>query len=108
MFNAYNFGGYLVWAGAPQHKVFIDGRGELFEPSGVLPDYMHITLLRPGGSLRSGQLWRSGGACCARAMPSPMCWRCVIQTGREFIRTEQASFSVGKRTLAPSSLRTYF
>ena len=48
MFNAYNFGGYLIWAAAPQHKVFIDGRGELFEPSGVLADYMHITLLRPG------------------------------------------------------------
>jgi hypothetical protein len=48
LFNAYNFGGYLVWATAPRHKVFIDGRGELFEPSGVLADYMHITLLRPG------------------------------------------------------------
>jgi hypothetical protein len=48
MFNAYNFGGYLVWATVPPYRVFIDGRGELFEPSGVLPDYMHITLLKPG------------------------------------------------------------
>ena len=48
MFNAYNFGGYLVWATAPEHKVFIDGRGELFEPGGVFADYMHITLLKPG------------------------------------------------------------
>lgn len=48
MFNAYNFGGYIAWAAIPQHKVFIDGRGELFEPNGVLADYMHITLLKPG------------------------------------------------------------
>ena len=48
MFNAYNFGGYLVWATAPEHKVFIDGRAELFEVGGVLADYMHITLLKPG------------------------------------------------------------
>jgi hypothetical protein len=48
MFNAYNFGGYLDWATGPEHKVFIDGRGELYEPAGVFPDYMHITLLKPG------------------------------------------------------------
>ena len=48
MFNAYNFGGYMVWATAPEHKVFIDGRGELFEEGGVFADYMHITLLKPG------------------------------------------------------------
>ena len=48
MFNAYNFGGYLVWSTGPEHKVFIDGRGELYEPAGVFPDYMHITLLKPG------------------------------------------------------------
>lgn len=48
MFNTYNFGGYLVWARGPEHKVFIDGRGELYEPAGVFPDYMHITLLKPG------------------------------------------------------------
>jgi hypothetical protein len=48
MLNAYNFGGYLVWATGPERKVFIDGRGELYEPAGVFPDYMHITLLKPG------------------------------------------------------------
>ena len=48
MFNDYGFGGYLVWARGPEHKVFIDGRGELFEEGGVFADYMHITLLKPG------------------------------------------------------------
>ncbi len=45
MFNTYGYGGYLVWAG---HKVFIDGRGDLYEHGGVLSDYMHITLAKPG------------------------------------------------------------
>ncbi len=38
MFNEYVYGGYLIWA-APQHKVFVDGRGDVFEWTGVLADY---------------------------------------------------------------------
>ena len=45
LFNSYGFGGYLIEAG---YKTFIDGRSELFEQTGVLGDYMHITLLQPG------------------------------------------------------------
>lgn len=42
MFNNYGFGGYLVWSMAPQHKVFIDGRGDLYEETGVFADYMKV------------------------------------------------------------------
>jgi hypothetical protein len=45
MFNSYGFGGYMVEAG---YKTFIDGRSELFEQTGVLDDYMHITMMKPG------------------------------------------------------------
>jgi hypothetical protein len=45
MLNSYGFGGYLILSG---YKTFIDGRSELFEQTGVLDDYMHITLLKPG------------------------------------------------------------
>jgi hypothetical protein len=45
IFNAYGFGGYMIFSG---YKTFIDGRSELFEQTGVLSDYMHITLLKPG------------------------------------------------------------
>jgi hypothetical protein len=45
LFNSYGFGGYMVEAG---YKTFIDGRSELFEQTGVLDDYMHITMLKPG------------------------------------------------------------
>ena len=47
MLNSYGFGGYLEWTGA-REKVFIDGRGELYELGGVFADYMHINLLKPG------------------------------------------------------------
>jgi len=42
MFNNYGFGGYLVWSMAPAHKVFIDGRGDLYEETGVFADYMKV------------------------------------------------------------------
>ena len=45
LFNSYGFGGYMVESG---YKTFIDGRGELFEQTGVLGDYMHIIRLKPG------------------------------------------------------------
>ena len=45
LFNSYGFGGFMVEAG---YKTFIDGRSELFEQTGVLDAYMHITMLKPG------------------------------------------------------------
>jgi len=55
MFNSYGFGGYLVYSRGDEHKVFIDGRGELYEHAGVFADYLHITLVKPGllGVLRN-------------------------------------------------------
>jgi hypothetical protein len=47
MFNEYGFGGYLLWAMGPEHKVFIDGRADLFEETGAFSDYMHIVDLKP-------------------------------------------------------------
>ena len=43
--NTYGFGGYLVGAG---RKVFIDGRGDLYERSGVLADYIQLMMMKPG------------------------------------------------------------
>jgi len=47
MFNDYAFGGYLVWTRAPGHKVFIDGRGDVYEGAGVFSDYMDVIDIRP-------------------------------------------------------------
>ncbi|HVJ07445.1 MAG TPA: hypothetical protein VM554_03620 [Acidisarcina sp.] len=38
MLNEYVYGGYLIWA-APEHPVFIDGRADVFEWTGVLEAY---------------------------------------------------------------------
>ena len=55
LFATYEFGDYLVWSMAPEHRVFIDGRGELYEREGVLADYLEIAGVRPGaiGLLRA-------------------------------------------------------
>jgi hypothetical protein len=45
MFNEYGYGGYLIWKLGPEHKVFIDGRADIYEYSGVFQDYMHIANL---------------------------------------------------------------
>ena len=52
MLDYYGFGGYLVFAGKP---VFIDGRGDLYERSGVFGDYVHLNEFEPGslGILRN-------------------------------------------------------
>jgi len=38
MLNSYGFGGYLIWT-LPEEKVFIDGRGDVFDWTGVLAEY---------------------------------------------------------------------
>ncbi|WP_035359044.1 hypothetical protein [Edaphobacter aggregans] len=38
MLNDYVYGGYLIWA-APHYPVFVDGRGDIFEQTGVLGDF---------------------------------------------------------------------
>lgn len=44
MLNEYLYGGYLIWA-EPGRKVFIDGRADLYEPVGVLADYVKFMKL---------------------------------------------------------------
>ena len=48
MYNAYYFGGYLIFARGPEHKVFIDGRSEVYEHAGVLSDDVELINLHPG------------------------------------------------------------
>lgn len=48
VFNAYGFGGYLVYSLGNERKVFIDGRSELYEDGGVFADYLYIIDIRPG------------------------------------------------------------
>ena len=43
MYNDYYFGGYLIGTG---RKVFIDGRADIYERSGVLGDVLNLTQMR--------------------------------------------------------------
>jgi hypothetical protein len=45
MLNPYGWGGYLMWRWGPQHRVFIDGRSQLYEDAGVYSDYLRMTAL---------------------------------------------------------------
>lgn len=47
MFNDDFWGGYLIWSFRGERKVFIDGRSDAYEPSGVLADYVRI--IQPTG-----------------------------------------------------------
>jgi hypothetical protein len=42
MYNNYEFGGYLIFALDGRNKVFVDGRADIYERSGVLADYASI------------------------------------------------------------------
>ena len=47
MYDTYAFGGYLIFSRGPEHKVFMDGRSELYERGGVLADYLEIADIKP-------------------------------------------------------------
>ncbi len=38
MLNEYVYGGYLMWA-LPEHKVFVDGRADIYDWTGVLKEF---------------------------------------------------------------------
>ncbi len=45
MLNDYVYGGYLIWA-LPEHKVFMDGRADVYEWTGVLDEFGDWAMLR--------------------------------------------------------------
>jgi hypothetical protein len=45
MLNDYGDGGYLIWA-MPEHPVFVDGRGDVFEWTGVLAEFGQWAMLQ--------------------------------------------------------------
>jgi hypothetical protein len=84
MFNDQFWGGYLIWAFEGQHPVFIDGRCDAYEPSGVLADYIKIIRTDPAAlellekyGVRSCLIER-GGSLCAVLEARPE-WRRVYQ-----------------------------
>jgi hypothetical protein len=66
--NEYPFGGYLIWA-APELPVFVDGRSDVFEETGVLADFGNWAMLQ---SSPAGLLDRYNINLCLLSKDSPM------------------------------------
>ena len=47
LLNDSDWGGYLIWSLGPDHKVFIDGRADIYEYGGVLADNFHMKQIGP-------------------------------------------------------------
>jgi hypothetical protein len=45
MLNDYGYGGYLIWA-LPEHKVFMDGRADVYEWTGVMDEFAAWAMLQ--------------------------------------------------------------
>jgi hypothetical protein len=50
MMNEYLYGGYLIWA-APEHPVFMDGRADVYEWTGVMAEYALWATLQADSNL---------------------------------------------------------
>ena len=96
MINDYGDGGYLIWA-MPEHPVFVDGRGDVFEWAGVLEDYAKWAMLQADPNRLLDQ-W--GIQFCLLTPGSPMAhvqpllpnWKTVYTDGNSviFVRTAPA------------------
>jgi hypothetical protein len=68
MLNDYGFGGYLIWA-LPEHKVFNDGRGDVYDWTGIFAAYGRWALLSEDPQLL---LDRHGIRFCILSANAPM------------------------------------
>ena len=97
MVNEWVDGGYLIWA-APEHPVFIDGRADVFEWTGVLTEYGKWAMLQ---SPPAALLDKYNIGFCLLARESPMAfvlplfpdWRSVYSDDNYviFVRVPAAS-----------------
>jgi hypothetical protein len=46
MYNTYFYGGYLIWS-QPEHRVFVDGRADVYERGGAFAEYLQVAELEP-------------------------------------------------------------
>jgi hypothetical protein len=112
LFNAYNYGGYLI-AYLPEHKVFIDGRGDLYELGGAFGDYLQIAGLKPAAFF---VLKSYGIRTCLMERGAPLAvvlavhpeWKQIYHDDQSviFIRRESPSAVAGERASQSSTTRS--
>jgi hypothetical protein len=109
MYNSYGYGGYLVWTRGPQHKVFIDGRGDVYERGGLFSDYLHIANIEPEALILlrhygiQSCLVERDGALATLLSASPE-WRRIYSDNLSalFVRTSATSSFIGSTSKSPS------
>jgi hypothetical protein len=89
MLNEYVFGGYLIWA-APKHPVFVDGRADVFEWTGVLGDFERWAMLQVDPNLlldkyRIDFCLLSQQSAMARVLPLLHRWKIIYSDDRSVI-----------------------
>ena len=99
MFNDDHWGGFLIWSLGPEHKVFIDGRLDIYEYTGVLADY--ITIAR-GEPAMYALFQKYGVRACLLPREGPLVtklssapeWAKVYEDSRSiiFLRTQQGGW----------------
>jgi hypothetical protein len=100
MLNEYGWGGYLIWALGSKHKVFIDGRADIYEYGGVLSDYMNITSLRPGAL---SVLSKYGVRSCLLQRDAPLAVVLAALPGWDRVYTDSVSALFVSRTAESDS-----
>jgi len=94
MLNEWVDGGYLIWA-MPEHPVFVDGRGDVFEWSGMLDDFGKWALLQ---SNPSTLLDKYGIKFCLLPRESPMVNVLPLLPGWKIIYSDKISVIVARST----------
>jgi hypothetical protein len=89
MLNEYVYGGYLIWA-APKHPVFVDGRADVFEWTGVLGDFESWATLQVDPNIlldkyRIDFCLLSQQSAMARVLPLLHGWKVVYSDDRSVI-----------------------
>jgi hypothetical protein len=87
MLNDYVYGGYLIWA-APEHPVFVDGRADVFEWTGVLDEFGKWAMLQ---SDPNALLNKYGVDFCLLARDSPMTHVLPLMRGWNAIYSDNSS-----------------
>jgi hypothetical protein len=94
MLNEWTDGGYLIWA-MPEHPVFIDGRGDVFEWSGVLDEFGKWALLQANPNTL---LDKYGIRFCLLSRQSPMATVLPLLPGWKILYSDKISVIIARST----------
>ena len=100
LLNEYGWGGYLAWAHIPRRGVFIDGRADVYERTGVLEDYLSITGLKPGAF---GLLEKYGIRACLLQPDAPLSTALAESPKWEKAYSDSVSVVYVRRVIPPGT-----